>query len=66
MDGNAINTQVSLEEIVIELNKQIASMNFELTASKIAIQKLQNALNNANDSAHENDQAISKINTGSF
>ena len=66
MDGNAINTQVSLEEIVIELNKQIASMNFELTASKIAIQKLQNALNNVNDSAHENDQTISKINTGSF
>jgi uncharacterized coiled-coil protein SlyX len=66
MDRTHINQQqelqVSLEEIVAELNKQISSLNFELTASRLAIQKLQNALHNADGHTHENDQVNSKIN----
>ena len=67
MDRTSINQQqdlqVSLEEIVVELNKQIASLNFELTASRLAIQKMQNALHNANEHSHENDQAAVKENS---
>lgn len=67
MDRTHINQQqelqVSLEEIVAELNKQISSLNFELTASRLAIQKLQNALQNANEHTHENDQATVKGNS---
>jgi uncharacterized coiled-coil protein SlyX len=70
MDRTNINQQqelqVSLEEIVAELNKQISSLNFELTASRLAIQKLQNALHNADGHTHENDQVNSKINTETF
>lgn len=53
--------QVSLEEIVAELNKQISSLNFELTASRLAIQKLQNALHNADGHSHENDEETAKV-----
>ena len=35
------NMQVTLEEIVNELNKQIANLNFELTVNKLALQKIQ-------------------------
>lgn len=74
MDRTSINQQqelqVSLEEIVAELNKQISSLNFELTASRLAIQKLQNALHNADGHTHENDEetakAKSKIKTETF
>lgn len=66
MDRTSINQQqelqVSLEEIVAELNKQISSLNFELIASRLAIQKLQNALHNANEHTHENDQETVKAN----
>jgi uncharacterized coiled-coil protein SlyX len=59
MDRNVVtpdsNFQVSLEEVVAELNKQIANLNFELTASKIAIQKMQKALQNSFGHSHEND-----------
>lgn len=61
MDRDIVNqsnaSQVSLEEIVAELNKQIGSLNFELTASRLAIQKLQNALQNAIEHSHEHDHA---------
>lgn len=74
MDRTHINQQqelqVSLEEIVAELNKQISSLNFELTASRLAIQKLQNALHNADGHTHENDEEMakekSKIKTETF
>ena len=66
MDRTSINQQqdlqVSLEEIVVELNSQISSLNFELTASRLAIKKLQNALHNANEHTHENDQEPAKAN----
>lgn len=60
------NLQVTLEEIVAELNKQIASLNFELTVSKLVVQKLQNALQNATENAQEPARESSKINTESF
>ena len=67
MDRTSINQQqdlqVNLDEIVIELNNQISSLNFELTASRLAIKKLQNALQNANEHSHENDQETAKKNT---
>lgn len=67
MDRAHINQQqelqVSLEEIVAELNKQIASLNFELTASRLAIQKLQNALHNADGHSHENYEETAKANS---
>lgn len=48
MDRDVINSeqsyQVSVEEIVAELNKQISSLNFELTVSRLAMAKLQNQL----------------------
>jgi uncharacterized coiled-coil protein SlyX len=70
MDRTTVNTQnslqVTLEDIVVELNKQIASLNFELTASRLAIQKLQNALQDMSEHTHENDHANSKINTETF
>jgi hypothetical protein len=49
MDRTNMNqdTQVTLEEIVGELNSQITTLNFELTASRIAIKKLQAALENS-------------------
>jgi uncharacterized coiled-coil protein SlyX len=59
MDRNVVTPdnsfQVSLEEIVAELNKQIANLNFELTASKIAIQKMQKALQNSFGHSHDYD-----------
>jgi hypothetical protein len=70
MDRTTVNTQnslqVTLEDIVVELNKQIASLNFELTASRLAIQKLQNALQDMSEHTHENDHVNSKINTETF
>jgi hypothetical protein len=36
--------QVTIDEIIAELNKQIASLNFDLTVTKLAVQKLQNEL----------------------
>ena len=67
MDRTSINQQqdlqVNLDEIVVELNNQISSLNFELTASRLAIKKLQNALHNANEHAHENEQATVKANS---
>lgn len=70
MDRTPVNQdngfQVSLEEVITELNKQIASLNFELTVSKIAIQKLQNALQNGLDHTHDHDHETSKINTETF
>jgi hypothetical protein len=67
MDRTSINQQqelqVTLEEIVVELNNQISSLNFELTASRLAIKKLQAVLSNANQHAHENDQATVKANS---
>ena len=59
------NLQVTPEEIVAELNSQIASLNFELTVSKLASRKLQNALQNG-DHTHDHIQESSKINTESF
>jgi hypothetical protein len=55
--NNEANLQVTLEEIVSELNKQISNLNFELTASRLAIQKLQIALQNAS----ENDKKIAPV-----
>jgi len=70
MDRTTVDTQnilqVTLEDIVVELNKQIASLNFELTASRLAIQKLQNALQDMSEHTHENDHVNSKINTETF
>lgn len=70
MDRTPVNQdngfQVSLEEVITELNKQIASLNFELTVSKIAIQKLQNALQNGLDHTHDHGHETSKINTETF
>nr|DAT56971.1 MAG TPA: hypothetical protein [Caudoviricetes sp.] len=36
--------QVTYEEIIAELNAQITTLNFDLTVSKLAIKKLQEAL----------------------
>ena len=70
MDRTTINNenslQVSLDEIVLELNKQIASLNFELTASRLAIQKLQNALQDMNNHTHENEQPNTKNKVETF
>lgn len=48
MDRHDINNenslQVTVDEIIAELNKQIASLNFDLTVTKLAVQKLQNEL----------------------
>lgn len=66
MDRDAINVdqayQVTVEEIIAELNKQIASLNFELTVSKLAITKMQNQLANMVAPAKE----PSKINSSDF
>lgn len=42
MDRHDINYQVTVDEIIAELNRQISSLNFELTVNKLALQKLQN------------------------
>ena len=70
MDRTTVNNenslQVSLDEIVLELNKQIASLNFELTASRLAIQKLQNALQDMSNHTHENEQPNTKNKVETF
>jgi hypothetical protein len=43
-DINNNSLQVTVEEILSELNQQISSLNFELTVSKIAVKKLQEEL----------------------
>jgi hypothetical protein len=34
--------QVTVDEIIAELNKQISTLNFDLTVTRLALQKLQN------------------------
>jgi hypothetical protein len=44
MDRSSLNKdsgQVTVDEIIAELNRQISSLNFELTVNKLAVQKLQ-------------------------
>lgn len=40
--------EVTVEELVDELSKQVASLNLELTAHKIAVKKLQEYINTVN------------------
>lgn len=40
-DLNKDSGQVTVDEIIAELNRQISSLNFELTVNKLAVQKLQ-------------------------
>lgn len=46
MAGHDINEngQVTVDEIISELNRQIMNLNFELTVNKMAVQKLQSLL----------------------
>lgn len=44
MDRHDLNYQVTVDEIIAELNRQISSLNFELTVNKLALQKLQNLI----------------------
>jgi hypothetical protein len=66
MDRDALieqqSYQVTVDEIIAELNKQISSLNFELTVNKIAIAKLQNQLANMLAPGKE----TSKINSSDF
>jgi hypothetical protein len=66
MDRDAVTAeqsyQVTVDEIITELNKQISSLNFELTVSKLAIGKLQNQLANLLAPGKE----TSKINSSDF
>ena len=64
--NNENNLQVTLEEIIEELNKQIATMNFELTASRLAIQKMRNALQDMSNHTHENEQPKTKNKAETF
>ena len=54
--------QVTIDEIIAELNKQIASLNFDLTVTKLAVQKLQNELAKQT----EPDQKTYKHSVGDF
>lgn len=50
MDGNALssnNTQVTADEIIQELNKQVGNLNCELIVAKLAIKKLQDIIANS-------------------
>lgn len=44
MDRHDLNHQVTVDEIIAELNRQIMNLNFELTVNKMALQKLQNLI----------------------
>jgi hypothetical protein len=54
-------TQVTVDEIIGELNRQIMNLNFELTVNKMAVQKLQNLVAEYEQSA--NKTADSNIST---
>lgn len=60
--NNDTSLQVTVDEIIEELNKQIASLNFDLTVTRLAVKKLQNELAKQTQPVSEN----SKINTQSF
>ena len=50
MDGNALSNnsgQVTAEEIIQELNKQVGNLNCELIVAKLAIKKLQDIIANS-------------------
>jgi hypothetical protein len=54
MDGNALNNnsgQVTADEIIQELNKQVGNLNCELIVARLAIKKLQDII--ANSVAHK-------------
>ena len=38
---NGSSLQVTVDEIIAELNKQISTLNFDLTVTRLALQKLQ-------------------------
>lgn len=38
---NKNSVQVTVDEIIAELNKQISTLNFDLTVARMALQKLQ-------------------------
>jgi hypothetical protein len=46
--------QVTVDEIINELNRQIMNLNFELTVNKMAVQKLQNLVAEYEQSANKN------------
>jgi len=59
MDRSSLNKdsgQVTVDEIIAELNRQISSLNFELTVNKLAVQKLQKIIS----SYEETDDVKSK------
>lgn len=60
--NNETSLQVTVDEIIEELNKQIAALNFDLTVARLAVKKLQNELAKQTQPVSEN----SKINTQSF
>lgn len=64
MAGYDINEtgQVTVDEIIAELNRQIMNLNFELTVNKMAVQKLQNLI----ASYQENAKKKTKGTAGEF
>ncbi len=65
MDRHDLNkdskTQVTVDEIIGDLNRQIMNLNFELTVNKLAVQKLQNLV--AEYEQFDNKKADSNIST---
>ena len=59
---NDSSLKVTVDEIITELNKQIATLNFDLTVARLAVQKLQNEFNQHTHPVSE----TSKINTQTF
>lgn len=62
MDRNALdNANITYDEIITALNNQIGQLNFELIASKIMVQKLQQIVENIDqDHKGEEDKKIIK------